>query len=769
MSLALLLPSALIALLALLLPLLLHLVRQTEQKRIEFAALRWLVARAQPRRRPRFNEWLLLALRLLLLALLALWLAQPVLRGRPDLRPWIVVAPTIDATQMAAHTPARTPKDAQWHWLAPGFPPIGQPAPSTPASIASLLRELDATLPAGVALTAIVPEQFDATDAQRPRLGRAITWTPVPGTSAFAPPVASKPMRIAAFSDAGHQLALPYLRAVATAWGTQAKPPGPTATLRVVQGVDALHADDTHLLWFSSSTIPAGQQQWVRSGGVILLAQDSTATALDWRDAQVAWRDPAGTPLAVRVVDGKGAWLRMLVPFTPQSLPALLEPDFPLALKAALEARQPIATRAWAGTYAPAVDAQAQRAAPSPRPLGGLLAMLIALVFGTERWLAMSVRRFGQRMSRRAPSPQLLHARWRMRAGVRVLLFAAPWIAVTVLFALREPAQPARWLLTAAGCVATLAWLIHSWRRHHLAWFARQLDRHPGFEDSAGLLLGLEPPASSLDRLQRDRLQAGWKALGTSVVRPRARFAPILWNLLAALACAMAVWSWQRPIPEPIRAQLPPALAQVLGVQSPSLRKLEIQITPPAYTGLPARTVATADVRAPEASTLRWALHFSVAPKRAWLQVQNGPRIELLERDGRWQAEHRIDRSRLYRIVSEPALPPAQRRLHRIDMIRDQPPLVRATTPAQSLSLRKPGQRVWPLVFEATDDHGVAARAELRIIQTSGEGENISSSERTLAITGSGPARKRRFAYVFDLARSGLTVGNDVIVQLTRA
>ena len=64
MSIGLLLPSALLALLALAIPLLLHLIRQNEQTRIEFAALRWLVARAQPRRRPRFNEWLLLALRL---------------------------------------------------------------------------------------------------------------------------------------------------------------------------------------------------------------------------------------------------------------------------------------------------------------------------------------------------------------------------------------------------------------------------------------------------------------------------------------------------------------------------------------------------------------------------------------------------------------------------------------------------------------------------------------------------------------------------------
>lgn len=370
-------------------------------------------------------------------------------------------------------------------------------------------------------------------------------------------------------------------------------------------------------------------------------------------------------------------------------------------------------------------------------------------------------------MNRIVPSPQTVRARWRMRACARVLLLALPWIAVAVLFALREPGQPARWLLTAVALVATAAWLVGAWRKHDLQWFARQLDQHPCFEDSSGLLLGLDPPASGIARLHRARVQARWQVVDVAALRPRARLAPMLWNLLAALACAAAAWSWQRQIPEPIRAQLPPALAQVLGVQSPSLRLIQIRITPPSYTGLPARTVKTADVRVPEASTVRWALQFSVAPTHAWMQVRNGPRIELLERDGSWQAEHRIDRSLLYRIVSDPALPTAQQRLHSIIMIGDQPPQVRATTPAESLSLRKSGQQTWPLVFEASDDHGINARAELRIIQTSGEGENISSSERTLSLTGSGPAKARRFGYVFDLARSGLTVGNDVIMQLT--
>ncbi|MEO5629401.1 MAG: hypothetical protein ABIQ62_06505, partial [Thermomonas sp.] len=109
-------------------------------------------------------------------------------------------------------------------------------------------------------------------------------------------------------------------------------------------------------------------------------------------------------------------------------------------------------------------------------------------------------------MSRIAPSPQILHSRWRMHACVRVLLFALPWVAVALLFAMREPAEVARWWLLASGLVATLASLFHTWRKHALRWFAGQLNQHAGLEDSAGLLLGIETPASSLASLQRERL-----------------------------------------------------------------------------------------------------------------------------------------------------------------------------------------------------------------------------------------------------------------------
>jgi hypothetical protein len=153
-SLAFLIPAAFAALAALLLPLLIHLARRSEQRPTQFAALRWLRQKAKPRHRIRFDEWPLLIVRLLLVALMALLLARPVLHGGESHTPYVAVAPGVDVAKARA---ALAQTQARWHWLAPGFPQIDATPEAANASLPSLLRELDSNLPEDVALTVFVP------------------------------------------------------------------------------------------------------------------------------------------------------------------------------------------------------------------------------------------------------------------------------------------------------------------------------------------------------------------------------------------------------------------------------------------------------------------------------------------------------------------------------------------------------------------------------------------------------------------------------------
>lgn len=374
------LPAALAALAALLLPLLLHLARRQQQVPTVFAALRWLRAKPKPRRRIRFDEWLLLAVRLLLVALLALWLARPVLEGLPDTTPWVVVAPGVDPATLGD-----LPAGANLRWLAPGFPSLDQPPPASPVPVASLLRELDASLPQGAALTAWVPERLAGADGERPRLSRAVDWR-VAQDAGVAPRIAQPPAPTMAIRfDADHAAAARFLRAAALSWRADASDDG----IDSAGTPGPIPADGVGVLaWWRSEAVPADLLRWVEQGGDLLVAADSAQSMP--AATVVAWRDASGAPLLDVAALGRGRVLRFARPLEPRVMPELLDAGFARRLRDVLQP-PPAPTVVSAADFAPRTGGE--HWLPSPRDLQPWWAVLIALLALLERWLATSRRR----------------------------------------------------------------------------------------------------------------------------------------------------------------------------------------------------------------------------------------------------------------------------------------------------------------------------------------------------------------------------------------
>ena len=371
MNAALLLPMALAALAALALPLLIHLARRSEQRPTVFAALRWLREKPRPRSRLRFDEWPLLLLRLLLLAALALLLAKPVLYGAQPRTAWLAVAPGVDPARAAAEF---GDAELERRWLAPGFPALDRPAPTSPADTASLLRELDASLPPGVALTVAVPTRLDGADGARLRLSRPVQWrviddsasaaaaTPPRETALAPPPIRYAPERAAAAV---------YLRAAVGAWNE------PAVTVDAAPLAQAFDAKARTLIWLAPGPVPAA---------VRIVAGLLTPTA-----GEVLWRDADGTVRVVGARVGRGQALRFAGPVQPREWPALLQPGFAAGLRDLFAAAPPQPARVAARDYAPVAGGPAF-AAP-PLDLRPWLALLVAVLFLLERWLATRSRR----------------------------------------------------------------------------------------------------------------------------------------------------------------------------------------------------------------------------------------------------------------------------------------------------------------------------------------------------------------------------------------
>lgn len=396
MSLGLLLPFGLIALAALLLPLLLHLERRTEPRTTAFAALRWLSMQARPQRRIRLEEWWLLLLRLLLLAAVALLFARPVMFGSEAGKSWALVAPGVDLAQARA---ANRDPNVRWHWLAVGFPAVDGATPALRQPVLSLLREVDGTLPAKTKLTVYVPPQLDGLDGERPRLERGIDWRVVPGGVLPTPTISRTAAPILFVRHAEDRAAsVRYLRAAAIAWHagdaaigspTNAGASALTSQIELAGSQQMIPADAHWLVWLAPTALPPQISHWVEKGGVILLDERVKLPAAT--QLTDVWRDDLGRSLARSVTLGRGRVIQLMQPLLPTANDKVLDAQFPSELRLLFEGPAAPPQRAFADAIRPLTGGPSF--AETPKPLDAWLALLVAVLFVLERWFASSARR----------------------------------------------------------------------------------------------------------------------------------------------------------------------------------------------------------------------------------------------------------------------------------------------------------------------------------------------------------------------------------------
>lgn len=185
-------PLWLLGLLGLVAPLVLHLLARGRGRRVRVGSVR-LLTDSPPRRlrRLQLQRPLLLALRCLLLALVALALAGPRLRREAAAttkpRSWVLVEPGIDARAVDAARRAIA-GGAEVHLLATGVPleaatsnAAALPDVATvPGGSWSLLREAAATAPAGTNFCVVTSGRLASLRGERPALANTVEWLDVP-------------------------------------------------------------------------------------------------------------------------------------------------------------------------------------------------------------------------------------------------------------------------------------------------------------------------------------------------------------------------------------------------------------------------------------------------------------------------------------------------------------------------------------------------------------------------------------------------------------
>lgn len=359
---------------------------------------------------------------------------------------------------------------------------------------------------------------------------------------------------------------------------------------------------------------------------------------------------------------------------------------------------------------------------------------------------------------------------WQSAAKTRRILIEClidlPPLVGLYWLASRFLSMPIAIALTLASAAMLLLYALRSIEALNSHWLIRQLDLHlPDLEDSSDLLFKPAAGLSTLQNLQRDRVEQRVTNLANVDFRePWPLKIIALSFLVSVLLFAVAVY-WPQ-------ARTSVAATAVDGVQTPASTNAPVQligqtldIQPPAYTGLPQRQEKNLQVKFPEGSRLTWNLSFQPQPTSVDLVFLDGSRVPLKKNGDTWQASKMMQQSSLYRLqVNGAAI--GEDKLYRLDAIRDSAPQIRVMKPDRNLSLVELGQTDWSLSFEAEDDYGLGA-SQLRIQLAQGSGENIKFSEQTRVLAGQGSRNQKRFAQTLDLSSLGLAPGDDVIIQFS--
>lgn len=293
---------------------------------------------------------------------------------------------------------------------------------------------------------------------------------------------------------------------------------------------------------------------------------------------------------------------------------------------------------------------------------------------------------------------------------------------------------------------------------------APQLARHlntayPSLEESTQLLL--QPALSPLQQLQQQRVDATLQKLSVRSPFRKGLYRAGGFLLLVLLTAFLVQPSLRRPGPGggyDTRTNTGGITEKRLA----AIRQVLLTVTPPAYTGEPARSQQQFALRAEAGAQVSWQLRLNAPADGVQLLFNDGITVALRSADGKaWQGARTVKQSGYYQVRIDGRLS----ELYPVETLKDAPPRISVQSPQPTLSLAYGGEQKVLVRAKVSDDHGLS-RLLLSATIASGQGEAVKFRDQQFPLPLQGGAKEQSVSKWLDGRSLRMQPGDELYLWL---
>lgn len=360
------------------------------------------------------------------------------------------------------------------------------------------------------------------------------------------------------------------------------------------------------------------------------------------------------------------------------------------------------------------------------------------------------------------PVIRSLQRKWYRQALLGCLFIAlALTLIVTVL--LHQWAQASWWWGLPVALLSLLLLLVvnRSWKVQE-ADVVRYLNQTcPELEESAGLLLKPVSDRNWLEQLQVSKLEQ--RIANLPQLHPlRSRLRAALLVLIAACTSAVVLAMFaRRSFTAPSKAGTV-AAAPVVEHRLPGIASVTVHITPPAYTGKGMRTQQQFALTVEEGARVQWLVNTTMPAAAVQLLFNDSTTLALQPANAahtQWSIQKNIQHAGFYQVQLKDKLS----ELYKIEVIKDQPPVITIQTPKPYSVIDYGQPQKVPVQLTIIDDYGVKD-AFITATIASGNGEAVKFKEQKIAFDNSFNGHQPGYALskTINLAALGMQPGDEL-------